>query len=158
MRRRTRARRLALEVLYQVDLLSSAEVVDEALTGPTAPADAPSRQFARELVLGVVEHRDDIDRLIREAAENWELHRMATVDRNILRLGTFELVYRRDIPPKVSINEAVELAKRYSTAESGNFVNGILDRIKSGLAPDAKDQPEARTDPVEPKPEATERG
>ena len=132
MRRRTRARRLALEVLYQTDLLGP-DVVEESLDSPTVRSGSETQEFARGLVRGVMERRDDIDRRIQEVAENWDLGRMATVDRNVLRLGTYELVYRDDIPPKVTINEAVELAKLYSTAESGPFVNGILDRIKSGL-------------------------
>ena len=132
MRRRTRARRLALEALYQTDLLGP-DVVEESLDSPTVRSGSETQEFARGLVRGVMERRDDIDRRIQEVAENWDLGRMATVDRNVLRLGTYELVYRDDIPPKVTINEAVELAKLYSTAESGPFVNGILDRIKSGL-------------------------
>ena len=143
MRRRTHARQLALEVLYQVDLLGP-DVVEVSLNHPadfeTDSAadgrDSDARNFARELVGGVIEHVSDIDNRIRAVAENWDLTRMATVDRNVLRLCTYELVYRDDIPPKVSINEAVELAKSYSTAESGTFVNGILDRIKSQLEPD----------------------
>ncbi len=142
MRRRTHARRLVLEVLYQVDLLGP-DVVEDSLNSPAglepepaaAGRDLDAQNFARELVRGVIEHVEDIDNRIRAVAENWDLTRMATVDRNILRLGTYELVYRDDIPPKVSINEAVELAKCYSTAESGTFVNGILDRIKSQLEP-----------------------
>ena len=143
MRRRTRARRLALEVLYQVDLLGP-DVVEESLAAPVhgrpgkigtgAPAPALG-DFARELVQGVLDQGKGIDDRIRAVAENWDLARMAAIDRNILRLGTYEIVYRDDIPPKVSINEAVELAKRYSTAESGTFVNGILDRIKSQMEP-----------------------
>ena len=142
MRQRTRARRLALETLYQVDLLGP-DVVEESLASPvhgrpgtmgTAPVP-DFRDLARELVQGVRDQGKEIDERIRTVAENWDLARMATIDRNILRLGTYELVYRDDIPPKVSINEAVELAKRYSTAESGTFVNGILDRIKSQMEP-----------------------
>ncbi len=145
MRQRTRARRLALEALYQVDLLGPAGV-EEGLAAPVSEqpekagpggkaeigAPVPDvRGFAGELVHGVLDRSREIDERIRAVAENWDLARMATIDRNILRLGTYELLYRDDIPPKVSINEAVELAKRYSTAESGTFVNGILDRIKS---------------------------
>ena len=130
MRRRTLARRLAVEVLYQVDLRGP-EVTDEALESPTVKHGSQTQRFARELVLGTIEHLADIDERIRSVAENWDLARMAVVDRNVLRLGTYELVYREDIPGKVAINEAVELAKRYGTAESGTFVNGILDRIMS---------------------------
>ena len=146
MRRRTRARRLALEVLYQADLLGPG-VVEEGLSSPMHVRSGPgvgkrtsdARRFADQLVRGVIEHRDEIDARIRAVAENWDLARMAAVDRNVLRLGAYELLYRDDIPPKVSINEAVELAKRYSTADSGTFVNGILDRIMNQLLPTAED-------------------
>ena len=134
MRRRTLSRRLAVEVLYQVDLLG-AEVAEEALSSPTVKAGGETQRFAKELVEGVMAHREEIDGKIRGAAENWEMGRMAVVDRNILRLGTYELVYREDIPPKVTINEAVELGKRYGTVDSGTFVNGILDRIMGEMEP-----------------------
>ncbi len=130
MRRRTLSRRLAVEVLYQADLVGS-EVVGDALKSPTVKPGSETQRFAGELVQGVLEHLEEIDQRIREVAENWDLGRMATVDRNVLRLGTYELLYRRDIPAKVTINEAVDLGKRYGTAESGTFVNGILDRIMS---------------------------
>ena len=130
MRRRTLARRLAVEVLYQVDLLG-AEAKDDALESPTVKKGSETQRFARELVDGVLEHRSEIDERIKSVAENWDLARMAVVDRNVLRLGVYELAHWRDIPPKVTINEAIDLAKRYGTAESGTFVNGILDRIMS---------------------------
>ncbi|HUW55092.1 MAG TPA: transcription antitermination factor NusB [Planctomycetota bacterium] len=135
MRKRTRARQFALEVLYQVDLCGS-EVLETSLAEMTARADDPDVSgFASALVKGTLEKHDELDRVIRDVAQNWDLSRMATIDRNILRLGTYELLHRDDIPPKVSINEAIELGKRYSTAESGTFVNGILDRIKDICTP-----------------------
>jgi transcription antitermination factor NusB len=138
MRKRTRARQLTLEVLYQVDLLGPTSL-GEALADMADRAEDPlAGQFAVSLVKGTLEHLSDIDRILREVAQNWDLSRMATVDRNVLRLGAFELLYRDDIPPKVSINEAIELAKAYSTAESGTFVNGILDRVKNAYAPKEK--------------------
>jgi len=85
--------------------------------------------FARDLVLGCWKHREELDSRIAVVAENWEIHRMAVIDRNILRMATYEILHCPDIPPKVSINEAIELAKRFSTADSGAFVNGVLDRI-----------------------------
>ena len=94
---------------------------------------AKARQFAEELARGVIEHHKEIDPLIAKYAENWEIDRMGTVDRNAMRIAVFEMLYRDDIPPVVSINEAVELAKAYSSSESGKFVNGILDRIRKGL-------------------------
>jgi N utilization substance protein B len=86
-------------------------------------------EFTRELIAGVREHQPRIDEMIQGVAENWRLDRMAAIDRNILRLGAYEVLYRDEIPPKVAINEALELAKRYSTAQSSRFVNGILDRV-----------------------------
>lgn len=91
---------------------------------------AELKDFSAELLAGVIKHIAEIDAKIRQYADNWQLERMAYVDRNIMRLGSFELLFREDIPPKVSINEAVELAKRYSGPEAGKFVNAILDKIK----------------------------
>ena len=99
------------------------------LPPPTAE-ETETRLFADPLIRGVLEHRDDIDEKIKSHAKNWELHRIATVDRNILRLAIYEMLYREDIPPVVSINEAVDVAKKFSTQDSGKFVNGILDKIK----------------------------
>ena len=138
MRKRTRARQLALEVLFQVDLLGASSLTEAMEDMAGRSDDATVTAFAVALVRGTLDKVADIDRVIREVAENWDLARMATVDRNVLRLGAFELLYREDIPPKVSINEAIDLAKSYSTAESGTFVNGILDRIKNAYAPKEK--------------------
>ena len=93
----------------------------------------PIGEYYRETVMGVWEHRKEIDGLIRQAAENWRLERMTIVDRNILRLGTFEINWSRDIPFVVAINEAVDLGKRFGSEESGAFVNGILDKISEIL-------------------------
>lgn len=89
--------------------------------------------FAEQLVFGVLEHRDEVDAVIRDCAQNWSFERIARVDLAILRLAIHELLHRRDIPPIVSINEAIDLSKLYSTIESKRFVNGILDRIKGRL-------------------------
>lgn len=105
------------------------------LSTDTEPTDPTVKDFAQELVRGVFENVAAIDGKISSYAKNWELERMAVVDRNILRLGVSELLYRSDIPPKVSINEAVELAKKYSELKSGKFVNGILDKVKSERQP-----------------------
>ena len=88
------------------------------------------QQFARDLIRGVIDNAPAVDAKIVEVAENWDIHRMAVVDRNVLRIATHELLFMPDIPPKVSINEAIDLAKKFSTAESGSFVNGILDKIR----------------------------
>lgn len=102
------------------------------LPPPTAE-EAAVRLFAEPLIRGALEHRSESDELIKKHAINWELHRIAAVDRNILRLAIFEMLHRDDIPPVVSINEAVDIAKKFSTQESGKFVNGILDKIKGEL-------------------------
>jgi N utilization substance protein B len=103
-----------------------------ALPPPTAE-EAEVRLFADPLIRGTIEHRPALDELIRKYAKNWELHRIAAVDRNILRLAIYEMLHRDDIPPVVSINEAVDIAKKFSTQDSGKFVNGILDKVKGDL-------------------------
>ena len=100
---------------------------------PPTTEDAEVRLFAEPLIRGTIEHRDEADAKIRQYAKNWDLQRMAVVDRNIMRLAIYEMLHRDDIPPVVSINEAVDIAKKFSTPESGKFVNGILDKIKSDL-------------------------
>jgi transcription antitermination protein NusB len=102
------------------------------LPPPTAE-EAALRVFADPLIRGTIEHREECDEQIRKHAKNWDLHRIATVDRNIMRLAIFEMFHRDDIPPVVSINEAVDIAKKFSTQDSGKFVNGILDKIKGEL-------------------------
>lgn len=91
------------------------------------------RAYSREVVAGVWENKAALDRLIRRASKNWRVERMSRVDRNILRIAIYEVVHREDVPPKVSIDEAVELGKRYGTEESGAFINGILDHIYNEL-------------------------
>ena len=147
--RRTRGREVALQVLYQVEQnpgLAPA-AVEQFLQRRLQ--DARLCDFARALVAGVKANQPAIDAMITEVAENWRLDRMAAIDRNILRLGAFEMLFDEGVPDKVAINEALELAKRYSTAQSSRFVNGILDRL---LTLDASKK-EAEAAPV---PEATE--
>ena len=100
---------------------------------PETAEEAATRLFAENLVKGVLDQRDALDEQIKKYAQNWDLRRMAVVDRNVLRLAIYEMLHREDIPPIVSINEAVDIAKRFSTEESGKFVNGILDKIKGEL-------------------------
>jgi len=102
------------------------------LPPPTAD-EATVRVFADPLIRGTLEHRDECDAIITKHAKNWDLHRIATVDRNVMRLAIYEMLYREDIPPIVSINEAVDIAKKFSTHDSGKFVNGILDKVKGEL-------------------------
>jgi len=100
---------------------------------PPSSGEAEVRLFAEPLIRGVIQYRGEIDEQIKKHVRNWELHRIAAVDRNILRLAIYEMLHREDIPPVVSINEAVDIAKKFSTHDSGKFVNGILDKIKAGL-------------------------
>lgn len=98
---------------------------------PPSADESTLRLFAEGLVRGVLQEREKLDEIIRKHAKNWDLRRMAAVDRNILRLAIYEMQYRDDIPPVVSINEAVDIAKKFSTQDSGKFVNGILDKVKA---------------------------
>ncbi|MEW6101060.1 MAG: transcription antitermination factor NusB [Candidatus Omnitrophota bacterium] len=136
MRNRTKAREFALQILYEMDVTqdTSEETIGNFfLLEERNEIDESLRAFIAQLVKGVEANKADIDAKISRYAANWELERMAVVDRNILRLGCFELLLRDDIPPKVSINEAVELAKKYSGTESGKFVNAILDKVKQEI-------------------------
>jgi len=132
MRKRTLAREFALQVLYQIDITH--DTYDISLNNfwqahSEENIEEEVKKFTNELVKGVTENLAVIDAKIAQYATNWQLKRMAVVDRNILRMGCFELMFRDDIPFKVSINEAVELAKKYSSLEASKFVNGILDKI-----------------------------
>lgn len=137
MRKRTRAREFALQVLYQVDITKSDVklCLDDFWKSREINTEGSIREFTESLVFGFISHKGEIDALISEAAENWQLNRMAVVDRNILRMAAYELLYREDIPPKVSINEAIEIAKKYGNENSGKFVNGILDKINKTKKP-----------------------
>ena len=139
MRVRTRARELALQFLYMMDVQGPEyragldAFLDEELRGDDGaekPGAAEAKEYARRLVDGTTSRRAEIDALLGEAARNWDLSRMAVVDRNVLRLGCYEMLHEPDVPTKVAINEAIELGKRFSTEQSGAFVNGILDRIR----------------------------
>ena len=136
MGKRRKARELALQLLYQLDVQgegSPAPHLDEFWT--RHPVDIEVRDFAEALVRGTKLHEAKIDELISQYALHWELERMAVVDRNILREGIFELLWAGGVPPKVAINEALEVAKKFSTHESSRFINGILDRIHKELRP-----------------------
>ncbi len=125
------ARETALQVLFQRDLtkepLNTISEVQRWAAEFVVPES--SRDFAQELVDGTIAHQEDIDRTIASYAQDWTISRMANVDRNVIRLATYEILYRPDIPGRVSLNEAIELAKRFGGEESAKFVNGILDRI-----------------------------
>jgi N utilization substance protein B len=158
MGKRREARERAVQFLFQHDL-NAPDNLDEALDRfwesqsataivqdkggatwgekvelpPATTEEVTTRLFADKLIRGVLENRTSLDERIQQHAENWDLHRMAVVDRNVLRLAIYEMLFRDDIPPIVSINEAVDVAKKFSTKDSGKFVNGILDKIKNEL-------------------------
>jgi transcription antitermination factor NusB len=144
LKKRTRARELALQFLYQIDVLQDGVIDELDAFLRQEERDAETCRFARRITLGTHERREVIDGIIQGVAQNWQISRMAVIDRNVLRLATFELLYCDDIPPKVAINEAIELGKRFSTANSGAFINGILDKIKSqSSASPAEEEAEA---------------
>jgi len=140
MRARTLARRYTLQILYQLDVTN--DRIDRILSrfwrqienseGFQIPEDIHSqaKRFATVLVNGTLEHLSTIDEAITDCAEDWDIHRMPIVDRCILRFATYELFYLVDIQPAVTINEAIELAKRFSTEESPKFINAVLDKVK----------------------------
>jgi N utilization substance protein B len=130
---RTSAREAALQMLFAID--ATGADVDQAISDfwRELPGDAEGRPYADELVRGVRRDADKLDERIRSASQNWRIERMARIDRNALRLGTYELLTRTDVPRAVVLDEAVELAKRFGGEESSKFVNGVLDRIADDL-------------------------
>ena len=134
-------REWAVQFLFQHDF--NAGDKDRSLEDfwPLQNVDQKSRPFAAELIQGVLDHLHELDERIQNYADNWDVKRLNAVDRNVIRLALFEMLFRPDIPPVVSINEAVDIAKRFSSNESGKFVNGILDRA-------CKDIPRPRREPV----------
>lgn len=130
MGKRTRARECALKILYCIDITKQDLSSCLADFWERNKEDEQVKDFANLLIKGTIENLNKIDSQISKYAENWQLSRMAVVDRNILRSACYELLFLKDIPPKVSINEAVELAKKYSGEDSSKFVNGILDKIR----------------------------
>ena len=131
MKVRRRARSLALQILYEWDLArhDASSVTERLLSEDSLPADGA--EFARLLVRGVVDHRDELDTVVERIAPQWPVHQIAVVDRNILRMAIYEIQFEPDIPFKVSINEAVELAKRFGSDSSRRFVNGALGSLTS---------------------------
>lgn len=129
---RSECREWALQFLYQADFVGDRSREDlERFWGHFHPEGPGVPAYLRELVSGAASHQAELDALIARYSEHWRLERMSVVDRNLLRLAAFELLYQPKIPPKVVINEAVELAKRFGSEESGAFVNGILDQIRA---------------------------
>ena len=127
-------RELALKALYQIDLRGGASTEDLALFFDTFPAEDVARKFAVNLVTGVRGEQAALDKQIAEVVEHWSIGRLSRVDHNILRLAIFELQRMEDIPARVTIDEAIELAKTYGDQESGRFVNGVLDQVATRLS------------------------
>jgi N utilization substance protein B len=144
MGKRREGREAAVQFLYQLDLNGEKQPGDPAVfwalhSGPgKAPTPPKTRAFTEQLVAGVTSHRDEIDERIKKYTANYELNRLAAVDRNILRLAIFEMLHSPDVAPVIIINEAIEIAKKFGTDKSGGFVNGVLDRIKQELGRPAR--------------------
>jgi N utilization substance protein B len=147
---RRKARVCALQMLFQFDI--ARPQVDELVhtywgeLGDDMADDG--REFANKLVLGAIERLDEIDILIKQRAENWRISRMAVVDRNILRLAIYEFLHESETPKTVIINEALEIARRFSTFEATQFINGILDAIKRDLETDSTDKTNVTDQPA----------
>jgi len=137
---RTTAREAALQMLFAIDATGSD--VEQAIGDfwRELPGDAEGREYADQLVRGVRQSLEQLDERIRAASQNWRIERMARIDRNALRLGTYELQTRSDVPRAVILDEAVELAKRFGSDESSKFVNGVLDRIADDMGRKDTDQ------------------
>ena len=137
MRKRTIAREMALKVLYQAEITRrEINLAAENFWSEEEEIDPHVKAFSDRITAGVAAKQETIDEKLSKYATNWQLKRMAVIDRNILRMGVYELLFADDIPPKATINEAVELAKKYGDLESSKFVNGILDKLhKTEIVP-----------------------
>lgn len=139
MRKRTLAREIALKILYASDI--GREPIEECRKkfweNADTSADEAVREFADYLISGVEAKLKELDEVISKYAANWKIGRMAAVDRNILRISAFELIYAEKVPPKVALNEGIELAKKYGDKDSSKFVNGVLDKISKTEKTDA---------------------
>jgi len=130
MRKRTKAREYALQILYAVDITKDdpSDCIRRFWEG-NDEVSSEVKKFAANLVLGVSDKKSEIDKMITKYTTNWQLNRIAVIDRNVLRFAAFELLFLKDIPLKVSINEAIDIAKKFGGPDSGKFVNGVLDKI-----------------------------
>lgn len=126
---RRKAREVALKALFQIDLVNTQAEQALAYAGAEAPISEEAAAFARDIVLGTIQRLPEIDAQIAALSKDWDIRRMPAVDRNILRMAAYEILWREDVPPQVAINEAVELAKKYGDTRSSAFVNGILGNI-----------------------------
>jgi transcription antitermination factor NusB len=138
MGKRRRSRELAIKVLFHLEFSNDDPAAAFELICDNFEAAEDIKAFSRELVEGVCVHKKEIDGLLSQASEHWRLERIAKLDRTILRIALYELLYRNDIPPKVALNEAVDLGKKFCSEESGAFINGILDKIYHTLIPQRK--------------------
>ena len=130
---RRQARELAMQALFCMDMQNNASPQMLECFCENFRPSKKSQPFFLKLVSGVLETRDDIDALIERFSQNWKIKRMSCVDRNVMRIAVFEMLHCEDIPPKVSINEAVDIGKKFGTEESGAFINGIMDSIRDAL-------------------------
>ncbi|MBI4524743.1 MAG: transcription antitermination factor NusB [Deltaproteobacteria bacterium] len=131
---RRKGRELALQALYQLEMTGNASPESLDLFFNHFPGSSGAKEFSRRLVSGVIARRKEIDKQIRLAAENWKLSRMAKVDLTILRMATYEILFCPDIPLNVSIDEAIELGKRFGSGDSATFINGVLDQVARSQA------------------------
>lgn len=132
---RRKAREQALQVLYQIDLTKQSTQEAFPLFHTYFLSHKDLDDFTTRLVKGVEQYREEIDGILKKYSEHWTLDRMSRIDHNILRVAVFELLWCPDIPPKVSINEAIELGKKFSTEKSSIFINGILDKVSHAETP-----------------------
>lgn len=130
MKRRT-SREKAMQALYQIDI--AGEIDPKIALHNTLEEGEENNEFLQQLVLGVSENKEEIDSVIEKNLENWTLERIGAVDRNILRLAVFELMYMQEIPENVTINEAIEIAKIFGDEESRRFINGVLSKVKESI-------------------------
>lgn len=138
---RRKARELALQALFQIDVTGTG--MEQALeyVFTEFKVKAKDQEYCRELVQGTIAELDFLDEIIKKVSNEWDIKRMANVDRNILRMGIYEIVFRDDVPNNAAINEAIELGKEYSTAESGKFINGILGHLAKNIDHFSKAKP-----------------
>jgi len=129
---RRKSRELALQALYQAEVSGTEPLTRFALLCDNFKVDQKVVPLAEALLVGIAAHAEEIDALISRHAKNWRVGRMSIIDRSLIRLGVYEVLFRDDVPATVAINEAIEIAKRYSTDDAPSFINGILDAIRNG--------------------------
>ena len=133
MGKRRKSREIAVQILYQIEIMEQTPLQGIKLFLNNFPVKENTVSYARELVFGVCDKIDELDSEIEKFSQHWKTDRMTSIDRNILRLATYELLFNKEIPEKVSINEALEIAKRFSSNDSSSFINGVLDAIAKSI-------------------------